>query len=127
LPVAAVVTLAALAMIWPVHVNGAAQPATWFPIAQWSGDFWTGAAILLFHLTGGGFLLTACLIAPEPVSTPLTGRGHLLFGVGLGVLTFAARVSGFALGAAYFALLAMNTLAPAIDRLTRRRIYGTAS
>ncbi|UCG15685.1 MAG: RnfABCDGE type electron transport complex subunit D [Phycisphaerales bacterium] len=140
LPVAALGTVAVLAAVWPVRVDAglaggapgapglgqAASPASalWFPILSVREGFPVGVAAVLFHLTGGG-LLTACfLIAPDPVSTPLSGRGHLLFGVGLGALAFVGRVSGLTPGSVYWAILAMNTVVPVIDRITRRRVPG---
>ena len=53
--------------------------------------------------------------------------GQLAFGVGLGVLTMTARCNPFFVvpaGAVYWAILAMNTLVPLIDRLTRRTCSG---
>lgn len=125
LPVGALVAVGALAAVWPVQIDGPGSPAVWFPLSQVRDGFPVGVALMLFHLTGGGLLTAAMLIAPDPVTTPLTNRGHLWFGVGLGVLTFVFRVNGLSLGAAYWALLAMNTLVPLIDRLTRRRVFGT--
>ena len=125
LPVGALLAAGVLAAVWPVHIDGPGSPAVWFPLTQVRDGFPVGVALVLFHLTGGGLLAAAMLIAPDPVTTPLTTRGHLWFGIGLGVLTFVFRVNGLALGAAYWALLAMNTVVPAIDRFTRRRVLGT--
>jgi electron transport complex protein RnfD len=133
LPVAAIATAGLLAAIWPVHLDGPAvagaaantAAATWFPVTAIRDGFPVGVALVLFHLTGGGFLLACLVIAPDPVTTPLRGRGHLLFGVGLGALAFFGRIWGLSLGSAYWAVLAMNTLAPLIDRVTRRRVFGT--
>jgi electron transport complex protein RnfD len=124
LPVAALGTVALLAAVWPVRVD-AGQAPTWFPILALREGFPVGAALVLFQLTGGSLAVACLLIAPDPTSTPLTGRGHLLFGAGLGALTFVARVSGLSPGSAYWAVLAMNTLVPLIDRVTRRQVFGT--
>lgn len=125
LPVAAFGTVALLSAVWPIRID-AGQPAAWCPILAVREGFPVGAALVLFQLTGGGLAAASLLIAPDPASTPLTGRGHLLFGVGLGALTFLARVSGLSPGSAYWAVLAMNTLVPLIDRVTRRQVFGTS-
>jgi Na+-translocating ferredoxin:NAD+ oxidoreductase subunit D len=115
---AALLTVALLAALLPIRVDG---QLTWFPLAVVAEGFPAGVGWLLFHLTGGGLLLTALLLAADPGTTPLTARGHALFGVGLGALTMAARWAGLSTGDSYWALLAMNTLVPLLDRWTRRR------
>ncbi len=138
LPVAAIATVGILAAIWPAHLDGPAladvaaraarggpRPGPPGPGAGPRGAVPRGGGPVLFHLTGGGFLLACLVIAPEPVTTPLRGRGHLVFGVGLGALTFVGRIWGLSPGSAYWAVLAMNTLVPLIDRCTRRRVFGT--
>ena len=44
---------------------------------------------------------------------------------GLGALAVFLRVYGLVGTAGFWALLAMNTLVPLIDRATKRRVYGT--
>lgn len=125
LPVGALATVAILAAIWPIRGGGQTNEWLWFPIRATQDGSWLGAGIILFHLTGGGLLLACWLIAPDPVSSPLTARGHLLFGIGIGAVAFGLRVTGWAFDGAYWAVLIMNTLVPLIDRVTRRRVYGT--
>lgn len=84
-----------------------------------------GAAYVMYQLTAGGFLLVVMLLASDPSSSPLTWRGHLWFGAIIGVLTIVLRVTAGLPAAAYWALLAANTLVPIINRLTRRRTFGT--
>jgi electron transport complex protein RnfD len=78
----------------------------------------------LFHLFGGGAMLGAFFIATDPVSCATSNRGRLLFGVGVGVLTYIIRSwGGFPDGVA-FAVLLMNMVAPTIDYYTRPRVFG---
>ncbi|MBI4580489.1 MAG: RnfABCDGE type electron transport complex subunit D [Planctomycetes bacterium] len=84
-----------------------------------------GIAYVLYHLTAGGLPLVGLLLAPDPSSSPLTSRGHLMFGAIIGLLTILLRVEAGLPAAAYWALLAANTLVPTINRLTRRRVFGT--
>jgi Na+-translocating ferredoxin:NAD+ oxidoreductase subunit D len=78
----------------------------------------------LFHLTGGASVLGAFFIATDPVSAATSDRGRLIFGAGIGTITYIIRTwSGYPDGVA-FAVLLMNLAAPLIDRFTIPRIYG---
>ncbi len=78
----------------------------------------------LLHLVSGGLLLGAFFIATDPVTSPSSTAGQLLFGAGCGVLTFVIRSwGGFPEGLA-FAVLLMNAATPLIDHYLRPRIYG---
>jgi electron transport complex protein RnfD len=74
----------------------------------------------LFHLTSGGMLLCAFFIATDPVTAPLTRRGMLIFGVGVGTLTMLIRIVGAYPEGVMFSVLLMNAVTPLIDRLCKR-------
>lgn len=77
-----------------------------------------------FHLFSGATMLGAFFIATEPVTGPTTDNGRLIFGAGIGLLTYAIRTwGGYPEGFA-FAVLLMNACVPLIDRYTRPRVYG---
>jgi electron transport complex protein RnfD len=77
-----------------------------------------------FHLFSGGAMLGAFFIATDPVSSPTTARGRLIYGAGIGVLTYLIRTFGSYADGVAFAVLLMNLAAPLIDRWTRPRVYG---
>jgi electron transport complex protein RnfD len=77
-----------------------------------------------FHLFTGGAMLGAFFIVTDPVSSPVTARGRLVFGAGAGVLTFVIRTWGIYPDGVAFAVLAMNAAVPLIDRYTRPVPYG---
>ena len=82
---------------------------------------YAGAA---FHLGSGATMLGAFFIATDPVSAATSDRGRLVFGAGIGVLTWIIRSwGGFPDGVA-FAVLVMNLAVPLIDRWTVPRIHG---
>lgn len=79
----------------------------------------------LFHLLTGGLVLGAFFMATDYVTSPLTHRGHIIFGIGCGLLTAIIRLwGGYPEGVSY-AILMMNAATPLIDRYTPSRIYGT--
>jgi len=76
------------------------------------------------HLLAGGTMLGAFFIATDYVTSPNTRTGQLLFGAGVGLLTFVIRSwGGYPEGVA-FAVLLMNALVPVIDRYLRPRAHG---
>jgi electron transport complex protein RnfD len=78
----------------------------------------------LFHLLAGGLMLGAFFMATDPVTSPVTKRGTIIFGVGAGILVVVIRLfSGLPEGVMY-SILIMNALVPLINRYTRPRILG---
>ena len=77
-----------------------------------------------FHLFSGGALLGAFFIATDPVSAATSTTGRLVYGIGIGVLTYAIRRWGAYADGVAFAVLAMNMLVPLIDRYTIPHIVG---
>jgi electron transport complex protein RnfD len=80
----------------------------------------------LQHVFSGALIVGAFFIATDPVSGCTSGRGRMLFGAGVGVLTLVIRRWGGYPDGVAFAVLLMNMAAPLIDRYTRPRIFGHA-
>ena len=79
----------------------------------------------LFHVLSGGLVLGAFFMATDYVTSPLTARGQIVFGIGCGLLTAVIRLwCGYPEGVSY-AILMMNAATPFIDRYTQGKIYGT--
>lgn len=104
------------------------------PVAMFAGLLIPATALYLldpgryaapgFHLFGGASMLGAFFIATDPVSGSTTDRGRLIFGGGIGLLTYAIRTWGGYPDGVAFAVLLMNACVPLIDRYTRPRVYG---
>jgi len=78
----------------------------------------------MFHLFAGGLMLCAFFMATDPVSSPVTPIGQIVFGIGCGVLTWSIRSFGGYPEGAMFAVLLMNCAVPLIDHYFRPRVYG---
>jgi electron transport complex protein RnfD len=105
IPVSYILTVAVLALVLPGSKAGLAN-------------------YVLFQLLSGGVMLGALFMATDYVTSPITGKGRLIFGFGCGVLTVVIRLwGGFPEGVSYSILL-MNVATPFIDRLTRPRLFG---
>ena len=118
---------AACAAILPVQVRGADGSLTsyLFPIRAMYDGLPVGVVYVAYHLVAGELLFVLLVLAPDPSSSPLTSRGHLIFGVFVGVAAMSLRMLAGLPVAAVWALLLANTTVPLIDRFTRRRVFGT--
>lgn len=103
-----VAMLAAIAV--PAAIGHAVDPARYID--------WTT------HLMSGGAMLGAFFIATDYVTSPSTRAGQVVFGLGCGLLTWVIRTYGGYPEGVAFAVLLMNALTPAIDRLIKPRVYG---
>jgi electron transport complex protein RnfD len=75
-------------------------------------------------LLSGGTMLGAFFIATDPVTAATSNLGRLIYGAGIGALTFTLRQWGAYPDGIAFAVLLMNMTAPLIDRYTLPRVYG---
>lgn len=79
---------------------------------------------ILFFILSGGLILGAFFMATDYVTSPLSARGKICFGIGCGLLTFLIRkYSGYPEGVSY-AILIMNAATPVIDRYTFPKWFG---
>lgn len=81
----------------------------------------------LLHLFSGATMLGAFFIATDPVSSPGTPHGRLVFGAAVGLLIYLIRTFGNYPDGVAFAVLIMNGAAPLIERHTQPRILGSGS
>jgi electron transport complex protein RnfD len=88
--------------------------------------FFTGLSPLtpLFQIFSGGLILGAFFMATDYVTSPMSGKGQWLFGIGCGIITILIRIwGGYPEGVSY-AILLMNVATPLIDRYTRPKVFG---
>jgi electron transport complex protein RnfD len=100
-----------------------------FALMAWLfGGLPDGAGLLrgdvLFHLLTGGLVLGAFYMATDMVTSPLTGKGMIIYGLGAGLLTFLIRFYGGFPEGVSLAIILMNIGVPLIDRTTKPVIFG---
>jgi len=78
----------------------------------------------VFHIFAGGVMLGAIFMATDYVTSPITTRGKIIFGIGCGLLTMLIRLYASYPEGVSFAILLMNILTPHIDNLTRLKLNG---
>jgi len=81
----------------------------------------------LFHLFAGGLMIGALYMATDMVTSPITKKGCVYFGVGIGLLVIVIRLFGGLSEGVMYAILFMNALVPLINRATKPRIFGTGA
>ena len=77
-----------------------------------------------FHLLAGGALLGAIYMATDYVTSPMTYKGMLIYGAGIGVITMVIRLWGAYPEGMSFAILLMNSVAPLINRYVKPKRFG---
>lgn len=70
----------------------------------------------IFHLLSGGLVLGAIFMATDYVTSPMSHKGMLIYGIGIGILTVVIRVFGAYPEGMSFAILIMNAFTPLINR-----------
>lgn len=78
----------------------------------------------VFHLLTGGVLLGAIFMATDYVTSPMTPKGKILFGFGIGVLTVIIRVFGAYPEGVSFAILIMNAFVPLMNTYIKPKHFG---
>ena len=78
----------------------------------------------IFHICAGGVMLGAIFMATDYVTSPITTKGKIVFGIGCGILTMLIRMFASYPEGVSFAILLMNILTPHIDNLTRMKLNG---
>jgi electron transport complex protein RnfD len=83
-----------------------------------------GQVSVLDHLLGGSLLFGAFFIATDPVSSPVTPKGKVIFGLGVGALIMTIRLLSSYPEGVMFSILLMNAVVPLINRWTVPRPVG---
>jgi Na+-translocating ferredoxin:NAD+ oxidoreductase subunit D len=78
----------------------------------------------MFHILTGGLLLGAIFMATDMVTSPMTYKGMLIFGVGIGIITVLIRVWGAYPEGISFAILIMNAVVPLINNWCKPKRFG---
>jgi len=80
----------------------------------------------LFHILTGGVFLGAIFMATDYVTSPMTRKGMIIFGGGIGVITSLIRIFGAYPEGVSFAILIMNGFVPLINKFCKPKRFGEA-
>lgn len=78
----------------------------------------------LFHLLAGGAMLGAIFMATDYSTSPMTTKGCVIFGIGIGIITMCIRLWGAYPEGMSFAILVMNACVPLINKYVKPKRFG---
>ena len=76
------------------------------------------------HLCGGGLMLGAWFMATDYVTSPITSKGKIVYGICLGCLTGLFRLFGGSAEGVSYAIIISNLLVPLIEKVTLPVAFG---
>ena len=82
------------------------------------------AQYITAHLCGGGLMLGAWFMATDYVTSPITTKGRILYGICLGLLTGLFRLFGGSAEGVSYAIIISNLLVPLIEKITVPKPFG---
>jgi electron transport complex protein RnfD len=93
-----------------------------------SGTFWLINPEMyinpLIHLFTGGLMLGAVFMATDMVTSPMTGKGQIIYGIGIGLITISIRMFGSYPEGISFAILIMNAVTPLLNMYIKPKRFG---
>ena len=99
-------------------------------VAVLSAVFWLANPMQftdpLFNLLTGGLILGSCFMATDYVTSPMTTKGGIIFGIGIGFITLMIRYFGSYPEGVSFAILIMNSVVPLLNKWFHQKKYGRA-
>lgn len=79
---------------------------------------------VLAHLMGGGLIFGAFFMATDYVTSPITFKGKIMFGILLGILTGLFRLFGGTAEGVSYAIIISNILVPLIEKISLPKAFG---
>ena len=100
----------------------------WLTVFVFSGIMWlidpSQYTDPVFNLLTGGLLLGSVFMATDYVTSPMSAKGGIIFGVGIGLITMLIRYFGAYPEGMSFAILIMNATVPLINKFCKSKKFG---
>lgn len=117
-----------LYMLWKKVITWQIPVSIIGTVAVVAGIFWLAKPDLyinpVYHVLTGGLMLGAIFMATDMVSSPMTPKGQIIYGVGIGVITIMIRMFGAYPEGISFAILIMNAVTPLINTYVKPKRFG---
>ena len=85
--------------------------------------FWQDIGFAFYSVLSGGLIFGAVFMVTDYVTSPVTGKGKVLFGIGAGLITMLIRKWGSYPEGVCFSILIMNSTVPFLNKLLSKK-YG---
>jgi len=125
---AAALIIGGIYLIWKKIITWHIPVSILVTVALFTGVLWLADpakfADPLFHLLTGGLMLGAIYMATDYVTSPMTHKGMIIYGIGIGVITVLIRTWGAYPEGVSFAVLIMNAFVPLLNMYIKPRRFG---
>lgn len=125
---AAALIIGGIYMIWRKIITWHIPVTILLTVALFTGILWqadpTKFADPVFHLLTGGIMLGAIFMATDYVTSPMTHKGMIIYGIGIGVITVLIRTWGAYPEGVSFAILIMNAFVPLLNKYIKPKRFG---
>jgi electron transport complex protein RnfD len=125
---AAALIIGGIYLLWKKIITWHIPVSILVTVALFTGILWMADPVKfadpLFHLLTGGLMLGAIYMATDYVTSPMTHKGMIIYGVGIGVITVLIRTWGAYPEGVSFAVLIMNAFVPLLNMYIKPRRFG---
>ena len=125
---AAALIIGGLYMIWKKIITWHIPVSILISVALFTGILWLADPAKYadpgFHLLTGGIMLGAIFMATDYVTSPMTHKGMIIYGIGIGVITVLIRTWGAYPEGVSFAILIMNAFVPLLNMYIKPKRFG---
>jgi electron transport complex protein RnfD len=120
--------LGGLYMLWKKVITWQIPVSILLTVVAIAGIFWLIDPVMyvnpVYHIFTGGLMLGAVYMATDMVTSPMTGKAQIIYGVGIGVITIAIRMFGAYPEGISFAILIMNAFVPLLNMYSKPKRFG---
>lgn len=117
-----------LYMLWKKVITWQIPVSIIATVAAVSGIFWLLDPEMyvnpIYHILTGGLMLGAVFMATDMVTSPMTSKGQIIYGIGIGLITIAIRMFGAYPEGISFAILIMNAFVPLLNMYIKPKRFG---
>ncbi len=125
---AAALIIGGIYLLWKKIITWHIPVSILVTVALFTGILWLANPVKfadpLFHLLTGGLMLGAIYMATDYVTSPMTHKGMIIYGIGIGVITVLIRTWGAYPEGVSFAVLIMNAFVPLLNMYIKPRRFG---
>ncbi|HOF54531.1 MAG TPA: RnfABCDGE type electron transport complex subunit D [Prolixibacteraceae bacterium] len=125
---AALLILGGIYLLWKKIITWQIPVSILLTMAVYAGIFWLinpeKYIDPLFHILAGGAILGAIYMATDMVTSPMTGKAQLIYGIGIGIITMTIRLFGAYPEGVSFAILIMNGFTPLLNSMIKPKRFG---